>query len=346
MPSNDYRQSWARVKELAVAVAIDIAWDQWVSLGSLAGPVRRLDPTWIVDPEALVLISELRVGDEPRLKDQLDWWASAGTPQTSIQRMRTFAGQAPEIWSLALERFATRALAAGHRSWSRLANPDEFSDPRPTRLKGPATLVLRGPSAFLVRLRSGYGVATKTDCMSYLIGLRGGLATVSEIARALGYTETAVRDAVGDMLVAGVVQDTGERPARFVVPHPAWSPIPVDALSASIPTQGVTGMYRVAEPVASYSADSDLESPRWIHWPALFRLLAGAHDSAVRAMEDPGSEFSQASRARDLVESHRWVLAVHGIPLPDLASYPGPRFVDALLSILGSIERWAWGPAK
>lgn len=346
MPSNDYRQSWAHIKELAVAVAIDIAWDQWVSLGSLAGPVRRLDPTWMVDPEVLVLMSELRVGDEPRLGDQLDWWAAVGTPQTSIQRMRTFVGQAPEIWSPALERFATRASVAGHRSWSRLARPNESPDTRPTRLKGPASLVLRGPSTFLVRLRAAYGVATKTDCMSYLVGLRGGLATVSDIARALGYTETAVRDAVGDMLIAGVVQDTGERPARFMVPNPTRSPIPAEAIPMSKPTEGFTGLYRVAEPVVSYSADSDPHTPRWIHWPALFRFLAGAHASAVRAMGDPGSEFSQASRARDLVESHRWVLAVHGIPLPDLASYPGPRFVDALLTILDSIERWAWGPAK
>lgn len=317
---SDCAEQWTTVSEVAIRAAVDTAWRQWEAVGSFARSASSRPVGRIVDPEALVLLSWAVREEERRLVDMLRWWAQVGAPLTNIQRMRTLVDHLEGDSGHHFALFARWASESGHRSWKRYAAPEgEASASEARGLKGPEELRLVEPSTLMLKMRAAFGVGAKSDVLTFLIGLRGGMATVAVISRAVGYTETAVRDALKDMSLAGLVQETMNRPAYYKVLHRPW----VDLLELEAPWQEEAGA-----------------GPSWGMWAPLFGLLITARDLAEKALSRADGEYVTASAARDTVERYAYALSFHDIAVPSLDRYRGRRFVDAFLRITEAVAEW------
>ncbi|NIQ58245.1 MAG: hypothetical protein GWN71_34345, partial [Gammaproteobacteria bacterium] len=109
---------------------------------------------------------------------------------------------------------------------------------------------LDGQCALWLRLRAGLGVGAKADVLAYLLGTGDAWASVSDIARATGYSTVAVRTATAEMVLARFIREAGDRPVRYSAPSDSWA----DLLELG-----------GDPPVA----------PRWHAWSEIFAFLAG-----------------------------------------------------------------------
>src|SRR3990172_1251741 len=90
---------------------INGAWLQWRSLGSQVNATGRA--RYMVDPEALILISLALRDHERRLGDVLASWAASDAGGLSVQRMNNLAGKFPGRVKDRLAEFALLALEDG-----------------------------------------------------------------------------------------------------------------------------------------------------------------------------------------------------------------------------------------
>lgn len=308
---------------LARESAVEICWLQWSALGSLATPVEQRRASAIVDPEALVILSHFSSGRERRLVDLLGWWAESGAELVSVQRFRTLAGTFPsDVGDAALRTFAALASEAGDRRWKRYRKDTEVPRTRPD--KGPEKPGFVEPATLWVRLRAGLGVGTRADVLTYLLGLRGSMARAKTISTALGYSTTAVRTTASEMARARLIREVSGHPTEYVAPPRPW----VELLEL-YPPDSAHDPARIPEP------------PPWRPWAGLFSLLAGVvkWSEQARASEDLEDRVL-ASRARDLLEEHRSVIAQSGIQLPATAQNRGADFLVGFRDTLERVTDW------
>ena len=304
----------AEIADLAASTAVGACWAQWAALGApVASPGRPL-PASLVDIEALLVLSARAAGTQRRLLDLVAWWARVGSVLTSVQRFRSVADAFPPTARESAFVFAALAEAAGDRRWSRHVDPGVVV---PTvRAKGVDEPSLVAESALWLRLRAGLGVGAKADAIAYLLGTRGAWASVRDIARATAYSTVAIRTATSEMVLAGFIRETGDRPARYAALSESWA--------------GLLGLAGDA-PVA----------PRWRGWSEIFAFLAGVGDwaDAVAAPDAPGPHVL-ASRARDLMERHAIAFVLDGVDVPDPAGFRGLEAATGLAVTMRAVAAW------
>lgn len=308
------------IERVVREVALAACWEQWRSLGALAGGQGVRRATSIVDPEALVLLSLLVRDDERRLDDFLGWWASTGATLLSVQRAHNLAKQFPERARDRLGAFARLATEAGDRRWKRHQGESGVGLV-PREGKGAERLALYEPTALVLRLRSGFGVGAKADLLAFLLGLGGDRASTREAAEALAYTEVAVRTAAQEMALARFVEEMPDRPALYAADPRAWA----DLLGF---TETGDARKRGGAP------------PTWRYWAGVFAFLA-----AVLAWveEGKGAEWSPyvwSSRARDLCEQHRHTLDAVRLRCPDGERHRGSAYLSAFAATVQEVVSW------
>lgn len=316
-----HSETWEEAARVAREAAVDACWSQWAALGSGAVPTAHGRATSIVDPEALVAGSLAFRRAEARLLDLVGWWASTGSRLTSLQRLKTVCDHFPDpVGSEALSLFGRLALDAGDRRWRRHATDEAPAQLRPG--KGPEELYLSDPATLWLRLRAGMGVGAKADVLTFLLGLRGALATVSEIAEATAYTTLTARNATADMALGRLIRKDEGRPTSFFAPARPW--------------------HELLELRARERAESSLEEmPRWRYWLSLLAFLSHVNHWWQHARgQDKWSDRVLASKARDLIEEHTRTFALNGIPAPAFRDYRGTEFLDAFRQTIQSVADW------
>jgi len=289
---------------------VKIVWAQWTAVGALTSPGRRAHS--IVDPEALVLISLALRDRERRLWDILGWWAVEGTSLLSVQRMRNLAQAYPGDIDAALPEFAHLAREKGgdHR-WKSLEPRKPSRSPRPEKLRqGPAELI--EPATLLLRLRSGFGVGVKADVLAFLIGVRGSFVTVRDVARAVGYTTRAVRQALDELGRARLIRTMRGHPVEHAVAGAAW--------------------LRLLE--------IEGDGPEWRYWQGVFAFVAEALALGEKLREKAPSDYVVASELRRLVKEHESAFRWNRIEIPDPERYPGEAYLDAFDRMARQLEGW------
>jgi hypothetical protein len=251
---------------------------------------------------------------ERRLLDLVAWWARVGSALTSVQRFRSVADAFPASARDGAFVFAALAEAAGDRRWSR--HVDRDAELPTIREKGVDEPSLAEACALWLRLRAGLGVGAKADTVAYLLGTHGAWASVRDIARATGYSTVAIRTATSEMVLAGFIRETGDRPARYSALSESWA-----------------GLLELAgdPPVA----------PRWRAWSEIFAFLAGVGEwSAAVGEPDPSGPHVLASRARDLMEHHATAFALDRVAVPDPAGFRGLEAVEGLAETVRAVATW------
>ena len=311
--------------------AITACWEQWRSLGALAGTLGPRRATSIVDPEALVLLSLLARDEERRLDDFLGWWASIGAGLLSVQRAHNLANHFPVRARERLGAFAHVAVEAGDRRWKRLQADDHQADDHQAdgggfvlsarEGKGAERLELYEPPTLILRLRSGFGVGAKADLLAFLLGLSGERATTKEAAEALVYTEVAVRTAAQEMALARFVEETQGRPALYAAEPEVWA--------------GLLGIAQVGR-----RQKRSVTLPAWRYWAGVFAYLADLLVWAEEGRKADWSAYVWSSRARDLSARHRQVLDTVRLDCPDGERYRGSAYLDAFAAKAREAASW------
>lgn len=262
-----------RIRKTAADTAVDVCWRQWRALGfaGAGDPAARLRTQ--IDPEALVLASLSVAPHERRLDDATAWWAVAGARWLSVQRMKTLAADFPEPTREALGRFASQADVGGDRRWRALRTTSHES-----KLKGGEPRLL-DPAALVLRARAGFGVGIKADVLAFLMAAPWNDVSqnVADLHDALGYTKTALRTALRDLVQAGLVIATDAPPARYLM---------------RIEGQALPGI--------TPPSDRDL-LPRWGYWRQALRLWAAA-EHVCRPWDTSRSDYALGSRLYDEVQ--------------------------------------------
>ena len=316
------------------------AWDQWAQMGVLAEPSRR--DVWVMDPEALLVLT-LSVGRaEPRLFDEvLDWLWTNGR-LISVQRLRNLS-RVDET----LERTVAAVLDWVSTSGGAIKLPPARPTPSPGR--GEPLFVVDGhklrvaspdptfrrygllrsavvrtgrsrppdleaPINLAFRLRLLFGVGSRAECIRCLLtDLRPELS-VADVTEVVGYAKRNVADALGALAAAGMVaQRTQRNVLRYRIEHRRWTEfldLDVDALDPNPNRSALLALASISRWVATTPADL--------------------------------SDQLRASRARDLVERIGPDLSAAGVSLPP-GNRPGADYLDGFwqcvddaLALLGS----------
>jgi hypothetical protein len=209
-------------------VLADFAWRSWTELGVPGWPDRSLD--WVIDPEALLLLTASLGPDHPRLwLNALDWTVDH-VDDVALDRVRNLHRTWPESehWG----EFSGVLAAHTRDKW-----PDP-GEPRPIDLPHTTRLLLDRPGATALRLRRALGVNAHTEVLRALLAYpEGRRLTVLEISEEIAYTKRTAASVVGRMLAAGLLVRHEGRYAMAVslknhsAMSQAFGPIPVTSAS-------------------------------------------------------------------------------------------------------------------
>lgn len=261
--------------------ALQATWAQWSAITHTASPAADKDPTSVVDPEALLLLSLTLWNDERRLRDLCFAFAIESAKLLSVHRAQEVCTAFPESSQALLAEFASWVK---HPSWFRLAKRAAVADIAPPRTKPLGPLRLHNPPALYFRFRKAFGVGLKSDLLACTVCRQDRSATVAQLASFMAYSERNTRSAADDLVDAGFLVRDDYSPRQTYRAAPGdWSTF----LSFGAP-----------------EAASVPHVPRWQPWATLFAFLAHVADAGQRSETQGWSDYVTHSRARDLIEHH------------------------------------------
>jgi len=255
-------------------LALNFLWREWSALG-VAGNARPND-RWIIDPEALLLVTTTFGRYEPRLFDEVLDWLNTNGQTVNLQRLQNLAqhfGQRSVLNGLAAH-LAKRTANFKWRTLLREAQPattTELLFPDLPVLGEPDELFARhgwrrGPvklrqlsqppdphqaANLLFKLRALFGLQARAEVMAYLLTFESGHP--GEMAERLAYFSRTIQTTLNDMERSGhVLTRRDGREKRFWLRREDWR-------------------FLITWPVAG--SDVGPEFPRWVDWAPRFAAL-------------------------------------------------------------------------
>ena len=301
---------------------LNVVWAQWRTLGAGAtarSAERSRHPRTLIDPEALVLVSLVLMGDERRLADLLHDWIAKNSDLLSVQRMKNLAGDYPDAvqgalagrlawlatvardvgkdlrWRSAVQRWAELSEKLGGAG-DASAIPEEPSEHLRAGAKAAHARPQRNARAVRASLKSRATRTRLTSDASLLLRLR----------LAFGVSVKA------DLLSFLLARTDEWATVRHIATATAYTPAAVrraaDDLAAARLIHALEGQptsYRV-----SYSAWAPLleledRPPRWGSWHERFVFVIAFLYWTDAARERPLSRYALGANGRELLERHR-----------------------------------------
>lgn len=319
---------------------LNFLWRQWSALG-VAGHARSED-RWIIDPEALLLLTCTLGRHDPRLFDEvLDWLQVNGSfinilRLKRIQRTEEFSGNRALAAVAGLMSRGAEVL-----KWKGLAESAEKPDSSeaffftkegkalpilgesdlhfarygfergPLRLRGNSqTFRPTEPTNLLLQLRALFGINVRCEIVLYL--LTHDAAHPSRIAQESYYFVRAVQNTLVEMSSSGIVQlRSSGREKHYWLKSEHWATL----------------------------LNRNESFPKWITWPPLFsafdRIWLRLMDSKLMTL-DP---LLQSSEIRQLMLEVRPLIekAGFGKALSDDRQYLGEQYLPVFLTDITKI---------
>jgi hypothetical protein len=313
---------------------IAFLWKQWAQLGLMSASVETRDE-WVIDPEALLLLSATYARYDPRLFDEVIDWLKQNARFVNITRLksliRRYDFQSGAViaalgsvvkernsrlrWSFPSpkEPMGAKILFwnADGKSMADFGNPDEIFL-RHGFKRG--YLKLRGlsrrfnpvmPACALLRLRALFGISVRAEIMLYL--LTHEMAHPSGIAAETGFSQKNVQDALVDMAASSLVH--------------------------SAQLEGRKKLYFIKkEHRAPFLYQPD-HPPSWVTWPPLFRGFELLHNEFKNLIGAAMSRQLQASELRVLSDQLRPLFARSGFSdtLSGESAFPGEDPIEVFM---------------
>jgi len=325
---------------------LNLIWRQWSSLG-VAG-ATRVEDRWMVDPEALLLLTCTAGRRDARVFDEvLDWLYQFGdmiNTQRLTRMSRNYGFQGEKVLSAVAAWMRTRDKTP---KWKKLAgNPVKGEleplfwlrdgKPIPVMREPDESFASRGfardamhlrgysqkfrpvePATLLLQCRALFGLNARAEVMAWL--LTHGEGHPSGIARACGYSQRAVQNALVEMAGSGVVRvKSVGKEKRYWTDHSAWTPL----------------------------LDRENRMPEWVDWAPLFRALErmwiGMGDWSNSEETKP---LVRSSKMREVFREVEPWLEQSGFhqTFSDPRRYLGERYIEVFVQ---DVERLLGGGAE
>ena len=256
----------------------DLAWRAWTDLGV---PGWKGTPVnWVIDPEALLLLTASLGPQYPRLwLNALDWISNHAN-EIAIDRVRNLHKSWPSLdhW----KEFSGVLTANTSDKWPDAGPPDLKELPRTSRL------TLEGPSALALRLRTALGVNAHAEVIRvFLAHPEDTRLTVLEIAEEIAYTKRTAANVVSRMVASGLLNQRKGRYASSVALRKrhalaeVFGPVPSEHSPFLFAVRGIWQLMSILE-----SAEKAAPAVRSIEARRGFQL---ARDDLVRSGFEPPS---------------------------------------------------------
>ena len=310
---------------------IDFLWRQWSAVGVL-GEARAKEP-WVIDPEALLVLT-LDIGRyEPRLFDEVMDWLVTNGHWIDIQRLRGILRESTDETCRLMGAVSEFLSSQGReRKWSNIAKLclknipegkkplfqlrhltkiskiiigriDADSDKRFSKFgftrfflkpSGKSREVIPTTQSTLrFLLRALFGVGSRAECVLYLLTHDAGHP--SEVAKAIGLSVRGTQDALIELSKSGLVltRIKGKRKIEYWLSQERWW----EFLSK--------GSY------------GEIKRPVWLDWIALFEALSKVWTTLLEIGKTK-SEYIKSSKLRDAMEIVGNEFAQSGIDIPPI----------------------------
>jgi len=314
-------------------------WGEWSAFG-VAGYARS-SHSWVIDPEALLLLTTRFGRYDARLFDEVCDWLRGNGHALSVQRLRHLmkahpCGE-PTVLAAMTERLAEESSHAKWKTIRRLVTAPEGVDPRPlfpsSEFFGEAEPVfrrwgwLRGPvefrgmsqapqpdqpATFLFKLRALFGNQARAEVVAWLLAHERGHP--AEIARQTGYFRRSIQLVLNELAASGHVRVLRMgREKHFFVRHAEWR-------------------FLLTWPNAKVF-------PRWVCWAPLFQAITIFHEAlSIPGLEDR-SERVQAMQLREALDEGLPSLAAADLAhrFESIRGQKGGEFIRSLLAELDTM---------
>ncbi len=303
---------------------VHFLWRQWAQLGLASAAVERRDG-WVIDPEALWLLSGTVARHDARLFDEILDWLAKNSAFINFPRLRSLVrrfdfrsadvvGAMADVVTHSNSRLHWRVSLPGSEhpaealflDMNGVPQPD-FGQPDPAFLRfgfKRGRVELRGlsrrfnavtPECALLRLRALFGTSARAEIVLYL--LTHEMAHPSLVARETGFSQKNIQDTLVDMSASGIVQ-----PVRL---------------------EGRSKAYFMNRDHRSLFLYVPEQPPRWVTWPAMFKGLELLTNGVARMAATDMSALLQVSELRRLMSDIQ--------PYFEMAGFTGP-FSSSLMS--------------
>jgi len=307
----NYVQHWESINRTTADLAVSLLWEQWRAAGApvrgTAGP-SHVD---IIDPEVLLLSSLAFTSEEPRLNEQVVWWASQASTFVSVSRMKTLARRINMLDQA--REFAVLASSFGDHRWKKLLPAQAERDAEQSTASGKPMDFL-SKHLLMPKIRSAFGLGVKADLFSVMVGYAGKGATVSELSRESAYTKVAVRKALQEMARSGMVQELSGRPAQYRINSSEW-----------------IKLFQPSKP----SRNSEVS---WFLWWAIFGFFWEIYILSGQAVLPDANLHTIGSATRDILIKYEILIEDMYGTLPSASEYPGHHIVNAIPRVLESFR--------
>lgn len=321
---------------------VNFLWRQWAQLGVASASVEKEDG-WIIDPEALWLLSATFARYDARLFDEILDWILKNAAFINIPRLKSLARRFGFDEMNVVAAMAAVVRQKNSRLNWRFSIAEKTDDATPLFLNVSeeplpdfgtyddtflrfgfkrGKVVFRGLSrqfnadmsaCALLRLRAFFGINARAETVLYL--LTHDMAHPSHIARETGFSQKNVQDTLVDMSGSGLVHPTKleGRMKMYFMKKDHKRPF----------------LYRPESPL------------QWITWPPVFRGLQILSKGVSNIASQPTSELLKTSELRRLfaeVQSKFEQAGLAGLLTPNRGSSDAAAmvsFMSQLKNLLG-----------
>ena len=304
---------------------LNFLWRQWSNVGIAGG--SKVEDLWTIDPEALLVFSQEFARYEPRLYDEILDWLVINGKFIDVQRLRGILRKQDEVTRQlvsAVAYFLTHEASTYKRKWeplSLLKKADEntqhemlfkkkdgqpYPEPKTEsiifhkygflredftlrHMSRPISVSTRSNIRFL--LRALFGLGSRAECILYLLTHEAGHP--SEVANSIGISVRGTQDALIELSESGFVltRIKGKRKIEYWLSQKKW-------------WEFLSGM--------NYS---ELKTPVWVDWIALFSALRSVWD-VLNEVEKTKSDYMRSSKLRQAMEKINLEFSKSGLDLP------------------------------
>ena len=320
---------------------LDFLWRQWSALG-VAGHARSDDP-WMIDPEALLLLSTHIARHDSRLFDEILDWLHTNGSWINLQRLGTLHKEERLGDSAVLAAIAELlSKESSHLKWKLLLRRAEQPTSPPAELvqrlfpsvpvlKEPDPVFLRHglergsieyrgmsqsprpdqPASFLFKLRALFGMQARAEVMAWLLANEQGHP--AEIARQTGYFRGSIQNVLNDLAASGHIGSIriGREKTFSILRHDEWR-------------------FLLTWPNAN-------GFPQWINWAPLFQAIQTFLDTLGKPGLDEKSENFQAIQLRKALDQATPALARAG-RIHQMQATPEMRGTELISAVLADLE--------
>lgn len=310
-------------------------WRQWAQLGLASATVESPDK-WIIDPEALLLLTSSLGRWDPRLFDEVIDWILKNANFINFPRLKSILRTYHFDSERVIAAMASVVQAGNRKLNWRIPKLDIPSSPEPLFWRGKqpqpigygkedlvfrqfgfsrGVLELRGlsrrfnpvlPECALLRLRSLLGISARAEIIIFLC--THGPAHPSRIARETGFSQKNIQDTLVDMAASHVVH--------------------VGKLEGRKKSYFITNKDR-----ATLLHDPD-HPPRWVTWSPLFRAIEILWFKLLHLETEKPSPLLLSSQLRQLKETLQLLVQQGGYmdAFSNDFAYVGESYSEVFLS--------------